>query len=58
MTPQEAKIIADYLVANFAFEMQTTLSVLGAVPKGHLDYRPDGKGKTGLGLVRHIALED
>ncbi len=38
--------------------MQTTLRVLAAVPDGHLDYRPDPKAKTGLGLIRHIPLED
>lgn len=58
MTPQEAKTVADYLVASFAYEMRTTLSVLGAVPRDRLDYRPDAMAKTGLGLVRHITLED
>jgi hypothetical protein len=38
--------------------MQTTLRVINAVPTDHLDYRPDGKSKTALGLVRHIVLED
>jgi uncharacterized damage-inducible protein DinB len=56
--PQEAKTVRDFLIAEFEYEMQTTLSVLGAVPKESLDYRPDAKSKTGLGLVRHIALED
>jgi DinB family protein len=58
MNSTETKFIADFLVADFEREMQTTLSVLEAVPDGHLDYRPDPKSKTGLGLVRHIALED
>jgi uncharacterized damage-inducible protein DinB len=56
--PQEAKTVADFLTADFAMEMQTTLGVLGAVPKDRLDYKPDAKSKTGLGLVRHITLED
>jgi len=58
MGSSEAKTVADFLVADFEREMQTTLRVLEAVPNGHLDYRPDPKAKTGLGLVRHIALED
>ena len=58
MSPQEAKTIAEFLVADIAYEMQATLSVLGAVPNDRLDYRPDAKSRTGLGLVRHIALED
>jgi uncharacterized damage-inducible protein DinB len=38
--------------------MQTTQRVIAAVPIDHLDYQPDPKAKTGLGLVRHITLED
>lgn len=58
MNSNETKTVADFLIADFENEMQTTLRVLGAVPNGHLDYRPDSKSKTALGLVRHIALED
>ena len=58
MSPQEAKVVADFLIADFENEMQTTQRVLGAVPDDHLDYQPDSKSKTGLGLVRHITLED
>jgi uncharacterized damage-inducible protein DinB len=58
MGPQEAKTVADFLVADFENEMQITLRVLEAVPSDQLDYQPDSKAKTGLGLVRHITLED
>ena len=58
MSPQEAKTVANFLIADFDYEMQTTQSVIGAVPNDHLDYRPNAKSKTGLGLVRHITLED
>ena len=58
MDSTEAKTIANFLIADFENEMQTTLRVLQAVPADHLDYRPDAKSKTGLGLVRHITLED
>ena len=54
----ETKTVADFLIADFKNEMQTTLRVMEAVPDSHLDYQPDAKAKTGLGLVRHIALED
>ena len=50
MGPQEAKTVADYLIADFQNEMQTTLRVIEAVPDDHLDYQPDSKSKTGLGL--------
>ena len=58
MGPQEAKTVADFIVADFSMEIPTTLGVLGAVPKDRLDYKPDAKSKNGLGLLRHLALED
>jgi uncharacterized damage-inducible protein DinB len=58
MDSAEAKTVADFLVADFEQEIPTTLRVLEAVPLGHLDYRPDSLGKTGLALLRHISLED
>ena len=58
MALQDMKTIADFLIADFEGEMRTTVNVLASVPNEHLDYRPDAKSKTGLGLVRHIALED
>jgi len=58
MGPEETKTVADFLIADFESEMQTTLRVIEAVPNDHLDYQPDLKSKTGLGLVRHITLED
>ena len=58
MDSTAARTVADFLVADFEQETQTTLRVLEAVPDGRLGYQPDSKGKTGLGLVRHIALED
>ena len=58
MDSQQAKTVADFLVADFENEVPTTLRVISAVPHDRLDYRPDEKSKTGLGLVRHITLED
>ena len=58
MNSTEAKIIADYLLGNFEFEMQTTVRVLAAVPNDKLAYQPDSLAKSGIGLVRHIVLED
>ena len=58
MDSKETKTVADFLIADFENEIPTTLRVLAAVPAGDLDYRPDPKSKTGLGLVRHITLED
>jgi uncharacterized damage-inducible protein DinB len=58
MTSAEAKTIADYLLANFEHEMRTTVGVLAAVPTDKLAYQPDSLAKSGIGLVRHIVLED
>jgi uncharacterized damage-inducible protein DinB len=58
MNPSETKSVADFLIAEFEYEIQTTLNVIQAVPDGNLNYRPDSKSKTALGLVRHLALED
>ena len=58
MEPQEAKVVANFLIGDLENEMQTTLRVFGAVPGGKLDYRPDPVSKTALGLLRHITLED
>jgi uncharacterized damage-inducible protein DinB len=54
----DTKTVADFLIADFENEMQATLRVIAAIPDSRLDYQPDAKAKTGLGLVRHIALED
>ena len=58
MNPEQAKYITDFLINDFENEVQSTLRVLEAVPADNLDYRPDEKSKTGLALLRHIALED
>ena len=58
MNSNEAKILADFFIADFENEIPTTVRVIEAVPNSDLDYRPDAKSKTALGLVRHLALED
>ncbi|MEJ2008894.1 MAG: DinB family protein [Acidobacteriota bacterium] len=58
MGSNDVKTVADFIVSDFQNEMPATLRVFEAVPTGHLDYQPDPKAKTGLGLVRHITLED
>ena len=41
MDSNGTKTVADFLIADFGNEMQTTLRVFAAVPHDHLDYRPD-----------------
>lgn len=58
MNPAEAKAVANFLLAEMANEVPTTIRVFGAVPVGRMDYKPDASSKTALGLLRHITLED
>ncbi len=58
MNPTEAKAVAQFLLAEMAGEASATTGVFGAVPEARLDYKPDDKSKTALGLLRHITLED
>lgn len=58
MNSDQTKTVAEFLIADFENEMQATLRVIGAAPNGRLDYQPDTKAKSALGLVRHITLED
>jgi uncharacterized damage-inducible protein DinB len=58
MNPQQAKTIADSLIADFEFEIPLTVGIFKAVPAQRLDYCPDAMSKTALGLVRHLTLED
>jgi len=58
MNPEQAKVIAGFLLGDLKHEAATTERVLSAVPDDNLQYRPDNLSKTGIGLVRHIVLED
>jgi uncharacterized damage-inducible protein DinB len=62
MTPQEARIIADFLVPQIEQEVQTTARVLAAVPEDKKDYTPESRCETKCmtagELVRHIAETD
>jgi uncharacterized damage-inducible protein DinB len=58
MGPQEARVVADFLLSNLEFEIPITAGVFNAVPADNLNYRPDAQSKSALGLLRHITLED
>lgn len=58
MKTEDAKTIAEFLVATIEYELPATHAVMAAVPADGCDYRPDEKSKTALALARHIALED
>jgi uncharacterized damage-inducible protein DinB len=58
MRPEDAKVVADFLLATLEHELKLTTGVFAAVPDDKLDYQPDPKAKSALGLLRHLALED
>ena|ERR671913_1900029 len=58
MKAEEAKVVAEFLIRTFEYELASTHAVMAAVPADGCNYRPDGLSKTALGLARHIALED
>jgi uncharacterized damage-inducible protein DinB len=58
MTPQEAKTIAEFLIGNLQHEISITETVFQAVPTDTLEFRPDPKSRSAIGLLRHITLED
>lgn len=58
MTPNEAKVIADFLLPQIEQEVQTTARVIAAVPDEKKDYCPhDTCMKAGM-LAQHIAIAD
>jgi uncharacterized damage-inducible protein DinB len=58
MSPQQARGIAEYLLADLQQEIPTTVRVMEAAPVDRLDYAPDPKSKNALALIRHIVVDD
>ena len=55
LTPDQAKIIADYTLNDYEQERAPTKRVIGAVPAGQEAYSPSGKCMNALDLAWHIA---
>ncbi|MGC1781377.1 MAG: DinB family protein [Acidobacteriaceae bacterium] len=51
-------LVHNVLLGTLKTESRTTRAVLAAVPKDHLDYRPDPSTRTANELLRHIASAD
>ena len=58
MSPQQGRTIGDFLIADLKSEIPTTVRVIEAAPAGKLDYQPDAKSATGLGLIKHLVAVD
>ena len=58
MTPEQAKVLADYFANLMNDEGKTTTKVLMAVPDDRRDYKPDEKSRTAWELAKHVATGD
>lgn len=58
MTPEHAKVIAGYTLADYEHEVATHKRVIAAIPAGQEAYTPDGKSMNALALAWHIASAD
>jgi uncharacterized damage-inducible protein DinB len=58
MTPEQASIIAGFLLPQIEEEIKTTARVLAAVPDDKKDYCPDSKCMTASTLAEHILTAD
>ena len=55
MSPEQAKTIAEYTLADYEQERAATKRVIGALPAEKLDYSPDPKSMNALDLAWHTA---
>jgi uncharacterized damage-inducible protein DinB len=55
VSPEQAKMLAGYILADYEHERATTGKVIAAVPPGQEQYTPDPKSMTALKLAWHIA---
>lgn len=58
MTPEEAKIIANFLLPQIQQEVQTTAKLLAAVPDDRKDYCPHQTCMNAGDLAAHLATAD
>jgi uncharacterized damage-inducible protein DinB len=58
MSPQEARSITNFLIADLESEVPITMRVIESVPAGKLDYTPDPKSFIALALIRHLVVID
>src|SRR5438128_2444592 len=58
MTPDKAKIVADFMCANIEREYATTRKVIAALPDDKMEWQPHEKGMKAGDLAWHIAGAD
>jgi uncharacterized damage-inducible protein DinB len=55
LSAEQAKLIADYTLADYEHERKATSGVIGAIPGSGLNYAPDPKSMSALDLAWHTA---
>jgi len=58
LSQDQAALVAQYLLADYASEIATTRKVIAAVPEGQPDYAPSPKCMPALKLVFHMPSAD
>jgi uncharacterized damage-inducible protein DinB len=58
MTPETAKILADYLLGNLRHEFAISRKVIAAVPTEASAYKPSEKCMSGIQLAAHLATAE
>ncbi len=58
MSPENAKIIADFICTALGNEIATTRRVIQALPDGKMSYQPHEKGFTAANLAWHMVLAE
>jgi uncharacterized damage-inducible protein DinB len=58
MTPEQGKLLLDFVLPTLQQETATTAKVIAATPNAHLDYRPSDRCMPADELLWHIASAD
>jgi uncharacterized damage-inducible protein DinB len=58
MTPENCKVVSDFLCNALLNESQTTRKILAALPQDKMDYLPNEKAMSAGALAWHIAVAD
>ncbi len=58
LSADQAKVIADYTLADYENERPVTKRVIEAIPAAQENYAPDPKSMTALNLAWHIACSE
>lgn len=55
MTPDQARLLFEFLLPQLESEQTITRKVLSSIPPDKADYRPHAKSKSAFELARHLA---